>query len=261
MEHHFEELWLFGSYARGDECPDSDVDILVVSGSPPNEGVLTRYLLQRNIVGSLSYSHYTRPGLAHLLDQGALFAWHLRLEAHAIAENSNWLADALNRIAPYRAFQKDLRVLQVMVDETLDSLIADHHTLALEASILGVALRNVAMMISFVVGKPAFSSNAIFALHSHAAVEKIFSRIGNGLITALINARLVTERGQIGSRKWTRPELIFAAREIHEWLGDLTAIGINQEGYYATPISTPSSLRTSISADSELSSAARNASP
>lgn len=258
MEHHFGELWLFGSYARGDECPDSDVDILVVSSSPPDEGVLTRYLLQQNIVGSLSYSHYTQQGLAHLLDQGALFAWHLRLEAHAIAEKSNWLADALNRIAPYRAFQKDLRVLQAMVDETHDSLVADDHTLALEASILGVALRNVAMMISFVEGKPAFSSNAIFALRSNAAVEKIFDQIGSGCITALINARLVTERGQIGSRKWTRPELIFVAREIYKWLGDLTELGINQEGYYATPISTPSSLRTSISADCEQSSAVRN---
>jgi uncharacterized protein len=78
MELPAEEVWLFGSQARGDAGPDSDMDFLVVVGDSAQPGhhrarearsivreipvskdivVLTRkqWLLQENVVNTLPY--------------------------------------------------------------------------------------------------------------------------------------------------------------------------------------------------------------
>jgi hypothetical protein len=259
VEYYLEELWLFGSYARRDESHDSDVDILVVGECAPDEHGLALYLRDLNIIGYLSCSHYTQTGLSALISHGALFAWHLRLEGCPLVSKQGWLASALDRIAPYRTFVDDLKVLQIMVDEVIESLIRDEYTLTLEASILGVALRNTAMMISFVTGRPAFSSSALFGLRSHDVVRKLFDRLGLALIADLIAARLVTERGRVASRQWTRSELMLAAQEIGQWLNDVRRITTRGEAYYAAPIPTSPPTGTPIGADRQLSAAARNA--
>jgi predicted nucleotidyltransferase len=70
---------LFGSHARGDNGPGSDIDILQLSPAP--RGAYR--------AGLISVSRYTVRRLGTLAQEGSLFAWHLALEAIALDEGGD----------------------------------------------------------------------------------------------------------------------------------------------------------------------------
>lgn len=237
METHcFEDIWLFGSYARGDVHTTSDVDVLVISEIAPDESFLAEILRDKNIEGELSFSHYSRSGISDLISNGALFAWHIRLEGVALTSKSGWLADKLKQISPYQTYIEDMKLLQVMVDETRQSLQCDNHTLNMEASVLSVALRNAAMMTAYISGQPDFSSTAIFKLRNCDPALSISNRISDRTVRDLIGARLESERGISQERQWTQSELMNIADEIATWLQQLCLINSEiKERDHATP--------------------------
>ena len=232
----FDDIWLFGSYARGDENPTSDLDVLVISDKSLEEIYLKELLSQLNINGPLSISHYSRDGISSLISQGSLFAWHLKLESMQILSSSGWLAEKLNFITPYKTYYEDMLVLQVMVDEARQSLESDSNTLNMEASVLSVALRNAAMMTTFITNQPDFSSMAIFKLSNHEVAGAIFKQLKETTILDLIGARLVSERGFNQKYQWNQYELIKIANEVSIWLKQLYKMDLNMEGYHAAPV-------------------------
>src|SRR5262249_3243844 len=135
-----------------------------------------------------------------------------------------------------RAFKDDLGILRAMVREVSDSLRQDSNTLQLEASILGAALRNAAMIIAFVVGTPSFAANAIYTLRSQSLVEKIFDRLGESLVANLLAARLASERGFVLPHEWIHTDLSIVAREIDSWFRELAKLKLNEEYFYETPL-------------------------
>jgi hypothetical protein len=78
----------------------------------------------------------------------------------------------------------------------------------------------------------------------------------DALISDLIAARLVSERGWVEVHRWTKSELLVAANEISHWLGDLAKGTLNEGGYYATSISAPSPSRAPIGSNDQLSATA-----
>jgi predicted nucleotidyltransferase len=72
-------VMLFGSFARGDASPESDVDVLE----------LGRRTLQMYTVGRFNVYQYSTTHLQRLSEAGSLFALHLKLEGRIIRDLSS----------------------------------------------------------------------------------------------------------------------------------------------------------------------------
>lgn len=106
-------LMLFGSFARGDESPTSDVDILELSER--------RRRPYRS--GRISVSVYDKPTLTRMAECGSLFVLHLRLEGKVLRDESGVLAKCLQnyrRPASYEPFRSALRQLANLLDVNED---------------------------------------------------------------------------------------------------------------------------------------------
>jgi predicted nucleotidyltransferase len=107
----YRSLILFGSHARGDARPDSDVDIVQVSSMPA---------VSYN-VGVWSISVYTEGLLRALASSGNLFALHLIREARVIAGDPDILWRLSNRFVPRppNEIVQDVRQALPLLDPTM----------------------------------------------------------------------------------------------------------------------------------------------
>lgn len=81
MPEEYQALFLFGSYARGDQTPQSDIDILAV--------VAPSYIPPLPI--RLGLCFYTQRQLLRMAERGSLFVLHLIHEAKSIYDPQNFL--------------------------------------------------------------------------------------------------------------------------------------------------------------------------
>ena len=238
VDNYPQEVWLFGSCARGDPSDTSDIDVLVVSAFAPNKDDLGDWLPAEYPSNAVSISHYTETGLKRLIEAGSLFAWHLKLEGKCLFSMHGLLARRLRDIAPYSSYRADIGILRAMVEDVRESLAHDRYTIELEASILGVALRNAAMILSYRVGSPVFSANAILEMAAHPLVAPIIRRLGKSVIQGFIDARLTSERGVANGVRWDPKEVDYASKVITAWLDRLCQCDLIRGGEHATSIST-----------------------
>src|SRR5690242_14005150 len=92
-----DHVWLFGSHARGNHDPHSDVDILVISAVDCSREV--RRILEKDRFDpreKLDVSFYTWTGIEKVINSGTLFGWHLKLEGKPIFDRSSNLRNRLN---------------------------------------------------------------------------------------------------------------------------------------------------------------------
>lgn len=80
-------LILFGSYARGDQTKDSDVDFLAVHDE-------SQYRIKEH--KKLYFSFYPEQTLRQMMLNGELFALHLATESKIIFENNNIASNIFN---------------------------------------------------------------------------------------------------------------------------------------------------------------------
>lgn len=81
-----EEVWLFGSLARGDAAPGSDADLLVILSSSAEHFLdrIPRYLLTGLSLG-VDVFPYTRAEVEQMLIEGNLFLGQIIKEAVKLA--------------------------------------------------------------------------------------------------------------------------------------------------------------------------------
>jgi hypothetical protein len=82
----FSAVFLFGSYARGDQDAESDIDVLQVT--PTRAKSYTR--------GKINVTCYTRDQLLSMANSGSLFVRHIILEGMAIIDPDNLLQTLKN---------------------------------------------------------------------------------------------------------------------------------------------------------------------
>jgi predicted nucleotidyltransferase len=78
-------VMLYGSHARGDATPESDIDLLQLVPHSPNS--------YRN--GVVTVVAYTPDQLREMATSGGLFAWHLRSEGRVLEDPDGLLVGAL----------------------------------------------------------------------------------------------------------------------------------------------------------------------
>lgn len=148
------EIYAFGSVARGDVSPTSDVDILIVDEAP----LKSRFPRE--------WSIYSKAIIAKYFEEGRLFAWHLHFEAVLLYPRSSagFLAE-LGRPSPYTTATDDIADLRALLHSSIAELKRGSQSQVYELGLIYTALRDIAMSASWhLLGKPSFSRYAPYEI-------------------------------------------------------------------------------------------------
>lgn len=108
FESEILSIILFGSYARGDSRPDSDIDVCVLleRDSFPDESEVRR-LAPSLANGQLSLVFYSKDAIADMIDYGSLFLWHIKLEGVTLYGHE-YADGILGRLNPFVRHQDEI---------------------------------------------------------------------------------------------------------------------------------------------------------
>lgn len=150
------DLYIFGSAARGEVSPTSDIDVLVIPLSNSQSGYPD------------AWSVYSPAIIQSYFKSGRLFAWHLHLEAKCIhSVHSTPYLSSLGAPAPYSSAGEDIDELEGMLRDSLSEIQSQTRNLVYELGIAYTAIRDIAMAASWaLLDRPCFSRNAPFFLPS-----------------------------------------------------------------------------------------------
>lgn len=188
-----EQVWLFGSYARGEHKNSSDIDVLYISETEceePVQKLMSGTEIPRDRV---DFSHYTREGISTLAAKGSLFTWHLREEGQPLYQENTWLRELLDVMPKYRSHIEDLSVLVQLVKEVDKSLLHSGSTAIFDAGVLSTAIRNTGIILTNYIGVSDYSPYAPLKL---SYLEPCLSLpITSTEYMRLLNCRHASERG------------------------------------------------------------------
>lgn len=172
------EVWVYGSVARGEHTPFSDLDVLVVGDHPvPHHRLdaLVDRLPQRH---HLAARQYTWTQLEQMAAYGSLFLLHIKLEGRPLrtniapppeevlvptvssdeVEDRRSVARMLARMPPYQLADRDIRGFQQAVEDAAWSIDDDGDPL-FELGTLATIMRHCSILACYLLGTPAFATN------------------------------------------------------------------------------------------------------
>lgn len=153
---------LYGSHARGDADPISDVDVLAIGSLPPTQNEIAG-LIPASCAGPLHTSHYTWDEFGAMSEYGSLFLHHIATEARLIhfeGDASNRLSRMLTSLPPYRLASRDLMAFRVTLADVAAGLRAGS-TPCFELAVLGGVIRHASVLGCYLIGRPTFSRRSI----------------------------------------------------------------------------------------------------
>ena len=156
------EVYLFGSFARGDYDQNSDIDILIViDDCSEMEYVKVKESFAKILnVPSSWISLYRIPKILMMHDNGSYFLWHIKTEGKMIFSRENQLACLLRTLPQYNNVCRDLKeyneILQDVIDETGNKNIYIEYELSVVASLV----RNTCIAIAYMNGNMDFGRNS-----------------------------------------------------------------------------------------------------
>ncbi|MGH2506316.1 MAG: nucleotidyltransferase domain-containing protein [Ktedonobacteraceae bacterium] len=216
-----DQVWLFGSYARGDADVASDIDILCI-GEIKDRGAIERIAVTKGLpIDRLDIAFYTREAIEGLASKGSLFTWHLRDEGRPIYTRSQWLRKSLRKMPRYASHVADLQVLQTLLHDVEDSLCTSANSTIYDAGIIGTVIRNTGIIVTDFLGAADYSP---YAPMSISALEpRLKPPVRDEEYDVLLSCRRASERplpmDQLDLRaSITTPECLVSAAK--NWLAD-----------------------------------------
>ena len=178
-------IWLYGSHARGNAKPDSDLDVLVIGdGDPHRPGVPDVGERSKN----LSISRYSWSEIRGMASYGSLFLHHLRLEGRPIFDDQDCrgrLRQLLDELPEYTRGSRDVKGFGSVLRDVgaeLTRRCDDPY----ELSVLGTIIRHSAILGCWLLGTPQFGR----AKPVHVIAEAIGSEADWGGFRELYQYRL-----------------------------------------------------------------------
>jgi len=151
------EVWLYGSSARGDRDPSSDVDLLVVG-----DGTVDWPGLPLPARDNLSISRYAWDEIEHMADYGSLFLHHVREEGRPLQEmRGARLRGLLSEMGPYSRADRELACFSAVINDVERELEGDHSA-QFELSVLATAARHASILGCYLIGMPRFGRTSAF---------------------------------------------------------------------------------------------------
>lgn len=146
-------VWLYGSEARGDALPSSDVDLLLVG-----EGLVPQEVSHRYDGRRISVSRYGWEEIRGMAGYGSLFLHHLKAEAKVLHESPNTagrLREILDGLPRYKRAQRDVGAFrQSLLD--ISAELPDPADLEFELATLAALIRRIGILGSYLLGRPRF---------------------------------------------------------------------------------------------------------
>jgi predicted nucleotidyltransferase len=151
------EIWLYGSWARGDTDPVSDIDVLVAGELKEQALVHVPYPHEQ-----LSIVRYDWRELEHMAVYGSLFLHHVRLEGRPLVSAAESRLSALLETLPrYERADRELASFVTVLDDVERALVGDHSP-AFELSVIATALRHACILGCYAIGRPTFGRESAF---------------------------------------------------------------------------------------------------
>lgn len=148
-------IWLYGSYARGDVEPDSDLDILVIGEC----GTRKRWARDSGIESTnASVSQYSWREIRGMAAYGSLFLQHLRLEGRPLLEDGGCrgrFRKLLDGLPEYRMGSRDVRGFSTVLRDVAAS-VGRRWDDPFELSVLATVIRHSAILGCWMHGNPQF---------------------------------------------------------------------------------------------------------
>ncbi len=166
-------IWLYGSFARGEQDEHSDCDILTI-GSERDTFLVGRMLSERSRHKvRFSVSRYDWQQIEAMAAYGSLFLHHVSFEGRMVWEDrsvNGRLSGVLNALPTYKRIDRDLTVYRRAVSDVRQSL-CDFGSVPFELSVLATTLRHAAVLGCYIVQRPNFGRwSAIGAYAAHAGL-------------------------------------------------------------------------------------------
>ncbi len=141
---HYSEIMLYGSVARGDATPHSDIDVLAL-------GPVQKSVLRDN----LSITVYETKKLLRMAEAGSLFVLHLRLEGHLLKDSNGILKDILDAWQPpdVGRMRSGIAAACAILDS---SEVQDDSRLESLTNVVIFLLRTALYLQCFELGRPCF---------------------------------------------------------------------------------------------------------
>ena len=150
------------------------------------EGLLERY------GDNVDVAHYSYSGLARLVEQRALFAWHLRREGVPLDRGTDRLVGMLADMKPYDGHLRDLGVLKAVYDDAVASL-RHGRAARFDLGVVGTVIRNAGIIMHDLFGGWDFSPAAPVRLASVPGAPSL--PIDRDVYAYLCACRRASERG------------------------------------------------------------------
>ena len=146
-EKNVEEIYLFGSVARGDEDEYSDIDILIViDDCTEDEYIDWKNKFSNYLDIPVSWiSLYRHSKILRMYESGSYFLWHIKKEGKIIYSRSNEMPSLLLTLPRYNNTENDL-----------EEYICVEYELAVLASLV----RNTCIAISYLDERLDFGRNS-----------------------------------------------------------------------------------------------------
>lgn len=209
------DIALFGSFARGDADPASDVDVIVVVDSPAARDALEiTSVLGSRLARSPQIALYGTRRIAQMYRQGHLFAWHLFLEARPFPGlASEGFLRTLGEPAPYLDAAADVRGLLELLVSIPANLTKCPRNVCYEAGLLYMCARCIAMSASWYADSGLdFSRDSPYRLQG---VPCSFP-LPRPHYASLVHARLAGTRGHVPPSIAVR-QLLEIQKEVEKW--------------------------------------------
>ncbi|HJQ94298.1 MAG TPA: nucleotidyltransferase domain-containing protein [Acidimicrobiia bacterium] len=215
-------LWIYGSYARGDNDRNSDLDLLAVSDQP--------FFVEISDLfpgAHLSLSSYSWREIERMVDYGSVFLHHVAREGRPLRfmpEADGCLRALLKRLGPYRRTREDLRAFRETVSDVRSALAGDCSP-NFEMAVLASVLRHASVLACFIGKDPAYQRDVVFA-----RLESILCLpLNPAHLQAIYSFRLSEERGAPLERCATTSDVSRAADTIEQILERMEGLADDYE--------------------------------
>lgn len=150
-------VWLYGSVARGDDTPKSDLDILVVDDSVPFRIFEHKILQALPHFENLSARQYSWQEIIAMASYGSLFLLHIKLEGRPVVDGlgASRLKGILDELPSYSGRTRDLKGFRIALQDSRTSL-ADGGDPTFELSVIATVIRHASILACYFIGQPAF---------------------------------------------------------------------------------------------------------
>ena len=191
--NNYDQVWLFGSFARDNTEDTSDLDVLVVGERECIDQIEPWVREHVSFGGQIDIAHYTKKRISSIAEQGSLFTWHLKEEGIPLYEDSNWLRELFSRMPCYKNHDSDLAILVQLVDDVARSLLKSSNSSVFDAGVLSTAIRNTAIIITNFLGHTDYSPQSPTTLGLIEPSLKLTISLSE--YDQLVACRRATERG------------------------------------------------------------------